>query len=101
MVFQGSKAGGKVERLFGSEGLDETAIDSCELYTQVDGKPVNRTITVDVCEDMGRVRSAQNFAATLAGTEPPLNTPSQALALMQIIDACYKSAQTGKPVAIK
>ncbi len=101
VVFQGSKAGGKVERLFGSDGLDETAIDSCELYTQVDGKSVNRTITVDVCEDMGRIRSAQNFAATLAGTEPPLNTPSQALALMQIIDACYKSAQTGKPIAIK
>lgn len=101
VVFQGSKAGGKVERLFGNDGLDESAIDTCEVYEQVDGKSVNRAVVVEACEDMGRIRSAENFAKTIAGTEAALNTPEQALSLMQMIDACYKSAKTGKPVAIK
>ncbi len=100
VVFQGTRAGGKIERLFGTDGLDETAIDTCELYVQDNGKSVDRTIKVEACEDMGRIRSAQNFVATIAGKENPLNTPTQALALMQIIDACYESAQSGQAVAV-
>ena len=98
--FQGTAAGGKVERLFGSDGLDETAIDTCELYLQEGGKSVNRSIEVEECEDMGRIRSATNFIRTLDGSEQPLNTPEEALSLMQIIDACYESAKTGAPVSI-
>jgi predicted dehydrogenase len=30
----------------------------------------------------------------------PLNTPDQALSLMKVIDGAYKSAATGKPVAL-
>ena len=97
--FQGSGAGGKVERLFGRDGLDETAIDTCEFYTQQQGKSVNSSIVVEECEDMGRIRSATNFIHALEGKEEPLNTPDQALALMKIIDAIYESASTGKPVA--
>jgi predicted dehydrogenase len=41
-----------------------------------------------------------NFIRTLEGTEAPLNTPDQALRLMKIIDGAYKSAATGKPVAV-
>jgi predicted dehydrogenase len=48
---------------------------------------------------MGRIRSAANFIRTIEGTEAPLNTPTQALALMKIIDAIYASARTGAPVA--
>ena len=84
VVFQGSKAGGKLERLFEEDGLDDTAIDVCELYVQQDGaKSINRTIEVEPCEDMGRIRSAQNFIGAIEGTEEPLNTPAQAYALMQ------------------
>ena len=100
VVFQGSNAGGKMERLFEEDGLDDTAIDVCELYLQVGAKSINRAIEVEPCEDMGRIRSAQNFIGAIKGTEEPLNTPSQAYALMQVIDACYESAQTGKPVAV-
>ena len=100
VVFQGTGAGGKVERLFGSDGLDDTAIDTCELYVQEDGKSVNKTIEVEECEDMGRARSAQNFVASIEGKEEPLNTPDQALSLMKIIDALYESASSGKPVAL-
>ncbi len=100
VVFQGSKAGGKVERLFKTDGLDDTAIDTCEIYYQDHGKSIDKTIKVEPCEDMGRLRSAQNFISSIEGTEQPLNTPQQALALMRVIDAIYKSSETGQPVAL-
>lgn len=100
VVFQGTKAGGKVERLFGTDGLDDTAIDALELYTHEKGKPKNQSLTVAECEDMGRQRSAANFIAAIEGTEEPLNVPSESLALMKIIDALYESAATGKPVSL-
>jgi predicted dehydrogenase len=100
VTFQGSKAGGMVQRLFAVDGIDSTAIDACELYTHEHGRPVNRSIIVPLDAPMGRVRSAMNFVRTIEGTEAPLNTPDQALKLMKIIDAAYKSAATGKPVAL-
>jgi len=100
VVFQGTKAGGKVERLFGIDGLDNTAIDTCELYVQENGHSVNRSIVTPACEDMGRIASAANFIEAIEGKAAPLNTPEQALRLMQVIDAIYASAKTGKPVSI-
>lgn len=100
VVFQGTKAGGKVERLFGTDGLDETAIDTCEVYVQEDGKSVNRTIEVEECEDMGRINSAANFVEAIDGKSEPLNTPRQALNLMKVIDALYQSAESGKAVSL-
>jgi predicted dehydrogenase len=99
VVFQGTRAGGKVERLFGSDGLDDTAIDTCEVYAQDGAERVDQKIDVEECEDMGRIRSATNFIRAIEGEEEPLNNPEQALVLMKIIDAIYKSAETGAPVA--
>lgn len=100
VTFQGTKAGGLVRRLFGTDGIDATAIDACQLYTLENGRHVNRDIIVPADETMGRVRSAANFIYTLEGKEKPLNTPDQALSLMKLIDGAYKSAATGKPVAL-
>ena len=100
VTFQGTKAGGLVRRLFGVDGIDSTAIDACQLYTLENGRHVNRDIIVQADETMGRVRSAANFVRTIEGTEKPLNTPDQALALMKIIDGAYKSVAIGKPVAL-
>ncbi|MFA6286455.1 MAG: Gfo/Idh/MocA family oxidoreductase [Opitutaceae bacterium] len=100
VTFQGTKAGGLVRRLFGVDGLDATALDACQLYSVEHGRQVNRDIIVPADETMGRVRSAVNFIRVLEGTEKPLNTPDQALSLMKIIDGAYKSAATGKPVAL-
>ncbi len=100
VVFQGTGAGGKVERLFGRDGLDETAIDTCELYVQENGTTVNRTIITPECEDMGRISSSANFIEAIEGRAEPLNSPVQALRLMQIIDAIYESSNTSRPVAI-
>jgi predicted dehydrogenase len=100
VTFQGTKAGGLVRRLFGTDGLDNTAIDTCQLYTLENGRHVNRDIIVPADETMGRVRSAANFVRSIEGTEKPLNTPAQALSLMKLIDGAYQSAATGKPVAL-
>ena len=100
VVFQGTKAGGKVERLFGIDGLDNTAIDTCELYVQENGNSVNRSIVTPACEDMGRIASAANFIESIEGRAKPLNTPEQAYRLMQVIDAIYASAKSGKPVSL-
>jgi predicted dehydrogenase len=100
VVFQGSSGGGKVERLFGEDGIDATAIDTLEVYTQEDGQSVNKSIEVDECEDMGRARSAENFILAIEGKEAPLNTPAQSLSLMKVIDAIYQSAESGAPVSL-
>jgi len=100
VTFQATKAGGKMQRLFEEDGVDETAIDSLEIYTQEDGKSVDRFIETEECEDMGRVASATNFVEAIDGISQPLNTPHQALALMKVIDAIYKSAESGKPVEL-
>lgn len=100
VVFQGVKAGGKVERIFGSDGMDDTAIDTLELYSNNNGVRVDETIAVEACQDMGRINSAANFVEAIEGKAAPLNSAEQGLQLMQIIDAVYESAASGKPVAI-
>ena len=100
VTFQGTSAGGTVRRLFGLDGLDQTAIDACELYTLENGRHVDRSITVPPDETMGRTRSAANFVLSVDGKEAPLNTADQAVALMKIIDGAYKSAATGKAVTL-
>ena len=97
VAFQGSKAGGLVQRLFGTDGVDATATDTCELYAQENGRTVNRSIVVPADESMGRIGSAANFIEALDGRAPPLSTPEQALTLMRIIDAAYASAASGRP----
>ncbi|MGE9267624.1 MAG: Gfo/Idh/MocA family protein [Verrucomicrobiales bacterium] len=100
VVFQGTKAGGKVQRLFGEDGIDETAIDTCELYVQEDGKSVDKDIDFAESEDMGRIASATNFVQAIDGTAEPLNTAEQGLKLMKVIDAIYESARTGQAVSL-
>jgi predicted dehydrogenase len=99
--FQGTKAGGKVERTFDSDGLDATSIDSCRLFTEEYGYQVNRDIITEKDESMGRIGQAANFIEAITGKEKALSTPEEALTLMKIIDALYESAKTKKPVEIK
>jgi len=100
VTFQGTKAGGMIRRLFDRDGIDETAIDDCELYVQENGRSVNRQIITEPDEKMGREAAVVNFVRTIWGEEEPLSTPDQAVILMQVIDAIYQSAESGKPVHI-
>jgi predicted dehydrogenase len=100
VTFQGTKAGGKIERLFGVDGIDATALDTCELYVQEGGNSVNRSIVTPPCEDMGRSASAANFIESIENRAKPLNTLEEARRLMQVIDGLYASAKSGKPVSL-
>lgn len=100
VIFQGTQAGGMIRRLFGIDGLDDTAIDDCELYVQEHGKSVNRQIITEKDEKMGRERAVVNFVNAVVGEEEPLSDPKEAVILMKIIDAIYQSAAEGKPIQI-
>jgi predicted dehydrogenase len=100
VTFQGQKTGGKVERLFGIDGQDETSSDTCRLFVEEYGNQVDLVIKTEKDESMGRIGNAANFIDTIGGKAKALNTPEQALILMKIIDALYESAATKKPVKI-
>jgi predicted dehydrogenase len=100
VAFQGTKAGGLIERIFEQDGLDETSHDRCEFYAVEHGRHVNKKVLVAQDETMGRLRSAANFVRAIEGAEEPLNTPEQALRLMKIVDALYASSASGAPVRI-
>ncbi len=101
VTFQGTKAGGKVERIFDEDGIDETSHDSSLLFTVENGVHVDRKIKAAKDETMGRVRNASNFILAMEGKEKPFNTPSEALILMKIIDAIYLSAERGEAVKVE
>ncbi len=102
VTFQGTKAGGMVRRLFGTDGMDDTAEDVCEMYFQgADGERADRTVEVERDEAMGRVRAAENFVLAVRRREKPLNTPDEAVKLMKIIDGIYASAKSGAPVRVR
>lgn len=100
VTFQGTKAGGMIRRLFGRDGIDETAIDECEIYTMEYGKPVNRKIITEPDEKMGRERAVINFVRSIKGEEEPYSKPEEAVILMKIIEAIYTSAEKNEPVKI-
>jgi predicted dehydrogenase len=101
VTFQGTKAGGMVQRLFGIDGIDTTSIDSCRLFTEEYGVQVNRDIIAEKDETMGRNGNASNFIDTITGKAAPLNTAAEALILMKIVDALYESAAQKRPVEFK
>ena len=100
VTFQGQKAGGKVERLFGIDGLDDTSIDDCKLFIEEYGNQVDLAIKTEKDETMGRVACAANFIEAVEGKAKPLTTPDEALIIMRIIDAMYESAASKQPVRI-
>jgi predicted dehydrogenase len=101
VTFQGQKAGGKVERIFGIDGLDDTSIDTCKLFVEEYGNQVDMLIKTEKDDTMGRVNCAANFIEAVEGKAEVLNTPEQALIIMKIIDALYESASSKKPVRIE
>ena len=57
----GTKAGASLDRVFGFDGIDDTAIDTLEVYTQENGVPVNRELIVEPDPAMGRHNAVMHF----------------------------------------
>lgn len=101
VTIQGTIAGCSLSRTFKVDGIDDTAIDKCALYTVENGTHVNRNLIVLPDPEMGRITNAQYFIETVENKRKAINNPKEALVLMKIIDALYLSTQSGKPIEIK
>ena len=66
----GEKGGRHDPSLFGADGFDETAIDDCELYCRSTAV-YQQSIVTEPNEDMGRIRSAENFVRSINGKKTP------------------------------
>jgi len=98
---QGTKEGVRLRRLFGQDGIDSTAVDSCDVFRQTaQGARKDGPLTTKRDEAMGRIRAAENFIRVLQGREDPLTDPSEAVTLMKIVDAIYRSSKTSRPVRV-
>ena len=97
----GTEAGASLERVFGFDGDDDSAIDTCEVYTQEHGAPVNRELIVEPDPAMGRHTAVMHFVDCLIEGSEPVSPGTDGLRIMRLLDAMYKSAETGKAVTVK
>ncbi|MFW5868256.1 MAG: Gfo/Idh/MocA family protein, partial [Armatimonadota bacterium] len=100
-TLMGTEAGASLERVFAVDGVDDSAIDSLELYTQEQGEAVDRIVKVEPDLEMGRHTAVKHFAQCLIDGRETISPGTDGLRLMRIIDAMYTSAETGKAVDIE
>ncbi|MGD9497607.1 MAG: Gfo/Idh/MocA family protein [Armatimonadota bacterium] len=100
-TLMGTNAGASLERVFGVDGVDDSAIDTLEIFTQEQGEAVDRLVKVEPDPAMGRHAAVRHFVDCLIEGKPPISPATDGLRIMKILDAMYKSAATGKAVAIK
>ncbi len=97
----GTEAGASLERVFAVDGVDDSAIDTLELYTQEQGEPVDRVVKVEPDPAMGRHTAVKHFVDCLIDGAEPISPGTDGLRIMKILDAMYKSAEQGKAIRIK
>lgn len=87
--------------LYGTKAGASIANGEIQLYTDMCGKYVNLH-TVGGCGGTGDFfgKEIRGFVAAANGEEPCRATAEDGVMLMKIIDAIYKSAETGKSVTI-
>jgi predicted dehydrogenase len=101
-TIMGTQAGASLERVFGFDGVDDSSLDSLEVFTQEHGVPVNRELVVEPDPAMGRHNAVLHFVDCLLDDKVQMISPAtDGLRIMKILDAAYKSAETGKAVNIK
>jgi predicted dehydrogenase len=100
-TLMGKQAGASLERVFAVDGIDDTSVDTLELYTQRYDQPVNQSLIFPADEAMGRHSAVMHFVDSIVSGKQPISPGTDGLRIMKILDAAYKSAQTGKAVTIK
>ncbi|MEI6499538.1 MAG: Gfo/Idh/MocA family oxidoreductase [Armatimonadota bacterium] len=99
-TLMGTNAGASLERVFGIDGVDDSSIDTLELYSQENGAAVNRSLIVEPDPFMGRLNAVGHFVDCLTTCADCISPGTDGLRIMKILDAVYKSAETGKAVSI-
>ena len=74
--------------------------DSVEIYSEDGGRLTDTTLAGNLVDD-GHVRNLENFYDVLDGKAEPCFVPQQGIDMIKILDAVYKSAQTGREVALQ
>jgi predicted dehydrogenase len=101
-TLMGSNAGASLERVFSFDGVDDSSIDTLELFTQEHGVPVNRNLVVEPDPAMGRHNAVLHFVDCLLDDKVEMISPAtDGLRIMKVLDAAYKSAETGKAVSVR
>jgi predicted dehydrogenase len=101
-TLMGTKAGASLQRVFGFDGVDDSSLDRLEVFTQEHGVPVNKSLVVEPDPAMGRVNAVMHFVDCLLDDKVEMISPAtDGLRIMKILDAAYKSAETGKAVSIR
>jgi predicted dehydrogenase len=99
-TLMGDKAGASLERVFEVDGIDDTAVDTLEVYTQRFGQPVDERLIFPADPAMGRHTAVKHFVDCVLSGKQPMSPGTDGLRIMRILDAAYKSAQTGKAVTL-
>lgn len=99
-TLMGTKAGASLERVFEIDGVDDSSVDTLELYTQENGAAVNRSVLIEPDPFMGRLNAVGHFVDCLTSKTECISPGTDGLRIMKILDAAYKSASSGKAVNI-
>ena len=100
-TMMGDRAGASLERVFAVDGEDDTAVDTLEVFAQQLGHPVNEQLLFPADPAMGRHTAVRHFVDCVLTGNAPLSPGTDGLRIMRILDAAYKSAETGKAVTVK
>ena len=78
---------------------------SLVLFEDKEGQPQKTDLSVNEMrgDDLRRYEFAEqdtNFLRSIRGDEPAINSSSQAVELMKILDAIYRSSQVGSEVPV-
>ena len=90
-------------RLFGTDGgihqfnIDEGYIMDAELYLEKDGGQFDMKIRHPA---PAAANSMHHFVDCIINDIPHMATGEEGVIIMKVLDAIYKSAETGSPVAI-
>jgi predicted dehydrogenase len=96
----GTQGSARLERVFEVDGIDDSSLDSLSVRSQEHGLPFNREAVLDPSPSMGRVEAVQHFVDSIANGTEPCSPIADGLALMEMLDAIYKSAEDGAPVTV-
>lgn len=92
---------GTLCRVYGDKAaIDVYTPDGAMLHRDFDQKGQSQVTALPPPKISGHAAMARHFRQCILGKAKPLAGPVEGVALMQMIDAIYKSAQTGKSVKI-
>jgi predicted dehydrogenase len=93
---------GTVCRVYGKQGaVDVYTPDGAVLWRSFDGKGAAKSAALKPPRTMGHVAMMRHFRECITGKSTPLVGGAQASILMSVVDAMYKSIETGKSVDVK